>query len=174
MIGLDAEGSSLQGKLGGATRLQKFLYLLETEEEVQALDDGFKFEPYKAGPFSSKIYDSLEFLENLGYIKSEVVGESTSFESVEIKFEDLIGKEDDSSYSDSYVEKRFKLTEKGRSKIQSMLNSEEHQPTLNKIRKIKSNFSKYSLRDLLYYVYKKYPGMTTESEVKKQVLKRGF
>jgi hypothetical protein len=67
LIGLD-ETPSASG-LGGLTRIQKLLYLLETEEKIRPSGDGFKFEAYKAGPYSPRIYDDLEFLENLNFIK---------------------------------------------------------------------------------------------------------
>ena len=76
MIGLGKDG--LDGELGDITRLQKLLYLLDVEENIQLSGSGFEFKPYKTGPYSSRLYDTLEFLENLGFIESEVVGESTA------------------------------------------------------------------------------------------------
>ena len=176
MIGIDKD--DLNGELGGMTRLQKLLYLLEVEEGVRASDDiGFEFKPYKAGPYSAKLYDSLEFLENFGFINSEVVGDSTNEEAVEVdalKFEYLLNPEEqEKNRSDAYVEKRFKLTIKGKEKVENLLNSQEYKPYVNKIREIKSRFGNYSLQDLLYYIYKKYPEMTTESEIRDRILKRG-
>lgn len=176
MIGLDKE--HLTGELGGITRLQKLLYLLENEENIQFSEGGFEFKPYKAGPYSSKLYDDLEFLENLGYIQSEIVGESTEAEAVEVdalNFEDLIGGGEDEEPvgpGDAYVERSFKLTKKGKEKVTELLNSSEYTPFVKGIRKIKSKFGNYSLKDLLYYVYKKYPKMTIESEIRDRVLRR--
>src|SRR5580692_2935505 len=67
LIGLN-ESSAEQG-LGGITRIQKLLYLLDAEEKIHPSGEGFNFEAYKAGPYSSRIYDDLEFLENLNFIK---------------------------------------------------------------------------------------------------------
>ena len=171
MIGINQD--NVLGELGGATRLQKLLYLLEAEEGIQASNTGFEFEPYKAGPYSSKLYDALEFLENLGFIESEITGESTQSEAAELNFENLI-EENDNFSDDYYVEKSFKLTRKGDDKVQKILRSEEYQPVVDKIRRIKSKFGRYSLRDLLYYVYTKYPRMVTESEIRDKILKRGW
>ncbi len=60
VIGADEDG------LNGITRLQKLLFLLEREEGLTRSGADFAFTPYKAGPYSSAIYDDLEFLENLG------------------------------------------------------------------------------------------------------------
>jgi hypothetical protein len=46
----------------------------------------------------------------------------------------------------------------------------EHEPIIDGIRKVKRKYGHYSLSDLLYYVYTKYPDMTTESEIKDKVL----
>jgi len=73
LIGLD-ESTAPEG-LGGITRIQKLLYLLESEEHICPSGEGFKFEAYKAGPYSPRIYDDLELLENLDYIRRSVKGE---------------------------------------------------------------------------------------------------
>ena len=173
MIGLGKD--DLEGELGGITRLQKLLYLLDVEENIQLSGTGFEFKPYKAGPYSSKLYDALEFLENLGFIESEVVGESTVEEISDMSFEDLISSDDDSPvFSDAYVERCFKLTPKGKEKIEHLVKSQQYKPFIERITRIKSKFGNYSLRDLLYYVYTNYPEMTTESDIKNRVLKRGF
>ena len=131
MIGLGKDG--LAGELGGITRLQKLLYLLDVEENILLSGCGFEFKPYKAGPYSSKLYDALEFLENLGFIESEVVGESTIEEIDDMNFEDLISSDDDSPvFSDAYVEKCFRLTQKGKDKIENLVNSQQYEPFIKK------------------------------------------
>jgi len=182
-IGLDVDGNLSDG-LGGITRLQKYLYLLEKEGNIRPTDDGFDFKAYKAGPYSSKLYDDLEFLENLGYIKGEVTAEATEEEATEIEqlsFEDLMGdgseKSDGECYdgfgaSDACEERRFCLTEMGRQKVEELLQNKEYEPVIDAVRKIKSRFNHYSLSDLLYYIYTKYPEMTVESEIKDKILRR--
>ena len=175
VIGLQEK--DILGELGGTTRLQKLIFLLEKEQNIKANEGQFEFIPYKAGPYASKIYDDLEFLENLGYIKSEIVGETTEEESKEIEalnFEDMIDLNDDErvGFSDAYLERSFKLTGKGQIKIKDLIKDKDYQPILNGIRKIKSKYGSYSLSDLLYYVYSKYPEMTTESEIKNKILRR--
>ena len=180
LIGLDAHGQGT-GSLSGLTRLQKFLFLLEREGHIQPTDKGFDFEPYKAGPYSSKVYDDLELLENLKLIRGEIAAESTLTESVDINhvsFDELIGgfeESADEAYgvapaSDAFEERRFALTEAGLEKIQKFLQDEQYKPIVDGIRRVKSKYSNYSLRDLLRYVYTKYPDMTTESEIIREVM----
>lgn len=177
-------GNELSEGLGGIARLQKFLFLLQREHDLKPSGDGFEFVAYKAGPYSSKLYDDLEFLENLGFIEAEVAGEATEPEVAEVDgliFEELIGVQADKSpgtpskrldTADAYDERRFTLSEKGRKRVEELLGSGSYEPVVDGIRKIKSKYGNHSLSDLLYYVYTIYPEMTTESEIKEKVLRR--
>jgi hypothetical protein len=193
LIGLDP--SSTEHGLGGITRIQKLLYLLDAEEKIHPSGEGFNFEAYKAGPYSSRIYDDLEFLENLNFIKrsgpsgddlgtgalstSAITSDSEQAE-VDLTFEELMGPEDVMApgadeiapTADSYEETRYMLTEDGKKKMEDLISRKEYRPFVDGIRKVKSRFAKYSLNDLLYYVYTRHPEMTTESEIKEKVLRR--
>ena len=186
MLSLRPDGDVGDG-LGGITRLQKYLFLLEQEEHIVPTSDGFGFKPYKAGPYSRKIYDDLELLENLGLIVSTENGEANQWEQIEIadlSFNHLMGDEANSlssesgdlaSTADSLQERKYTLTEKGRGFVSDLLAKPEWKPFAEGIRKVKSRFSRHSLQDLLYYVYTKYEaeGWTSESEIREQVLARG-
>lgn len=178
-IGKDETDIDIANGINGITRLQKFLFLLENENYIEKIDDGYQFEAYKAGPYSPTIYDDLEFLENLGLIKSETSGVATEEEAADMDFtfEELMDDEeltdDEIKTPDLYDEKRFRITEDGAAKVKAILQQKEFTPVVDGIRKIKSKFGHYSLDDLLYYVYTKYPDMTTESEIKDHVLRKG-
>jgi len=49
LLGVSEEEAVADG-INGITRLQKFLYLLEREENIKPEESGFEFIPYKAGP----------------------------------------------------------------------------------------------------------------------------
>ena len=185
LLMLGCGDNNLSDGVRGITRLQKLLFLLEREENLTASGDGFEFTAYKAGPYSSRLYDDLELLENLGMVKATVTSETTDPESVEIdmmSFEELMGDGaetlsdgravDGLAASDAYEEKAFELTPKGKEVVDKLLESDEYTPFVNGIRHVKSKYGHYSLNDLLYYVYTKYPAMTTESEIREQVLSR--
>jgi hypothetical protein len=74
--------------------------------------------------------------------------------------------------ADSYEDTRYALTEEGKKKVEELVSRQEYKPFVDGIRKVKSRFAKYSLNDLLYYVYTRHPEMTTESEIKEKVLRR--
>lgn len=186
---LGLEGTSVSAKgIGGITRLQKLLFLLWKEAGIQEVESGFEFRPYKAGPYSRKLYDELEWLENLGLIKSEVQGEATEAEAVELEelsFEQLMGDDahpfqddvsrSEASTADTFEERRFTLTNKGLKVVESLAAKPGSKPFTDGIRRIKSKFANYSLQDLLYHVYTKYEaeGWTSESEIRDNVLRKG-
>lgn len=179
LLGTPTSGDSGQG-VGGITRLQKLLFLLEKEGGLKPSGDGFEFAPYKAGPYSARLYDDLEFLENLGLISRRLSDSATELEAVEadFAFEDLINPEPESQEemvrptADVYEEHRFSLTAKGEARLQKLLATGQYTPLKKSIEAIKRKYGRYSLNDLLYYVYTNYPDMTTESEIKEKVLSR--
>jgi len=181
LLGCGEDGGVSEG-VRGITRLTKLLFLLEREGHVSPSDsdEGFDFKPYDAGPYSSRLYDDLELLENLGYLESRPAGESTDAEAADIDvldFDHLMGNEaasgdDPPAAPEAYEERQFLLTEKGRKKVEDLLATGRYQPVVDGIRKIKSRFGKHSLNDLLYYVYTRHDDMATESKIRDQVLKR--
>ena len=178
LVGLD-EDPERSGTVSGITRLQKYLFLLEREENIRPGAPGFGFEPYKAGPYSPTLYDDLELLENLGLIRAEGGAESTLTESTDIRrlsFEDVMGGFDELGVgeprADSFEERRFALTATGKERIEKLLRNPEFAQAVDGIRRVKSKYSGHSLRDLLRHVYRKFPDMTTESEIIDAVLGR--
>lgn len=187
LLGLDTSGVSERG-VSGITRLQKLLFLLWKEAGLAQVQEYFDFKPYKAGPYSRRLYDELEFLENIGLVRSEVAGEATDVEAAELEevsFEQLMGNDagpfvDVRSQSqamtpDAYEEKRFTLTAKGLQTVRRIIASGKFKVAEDGIRRIKTKFGNFSLQDLLYHVYTKYEaeGWTSASEIKQKVLSRG-
>src|SRR6266566_1830025 len=178
LLGTGSKSEVAEG-IGGITRLQKYLFLLEREGHIMPTGEGFEFSAYKAGPYSSRLYDDLEFLENLGLLSKKVSAEATEEEAsdVELAFQDLIEPEKeledrDTPEADAFEEYKFRLTAKGLNKLESLLKSGRYQPVADKIKRIKSKYGRYTLNDLLYYVYTNYPDMAVESEIKDKVLRR--
>jgi uncharacterized protein YwgA len=176
LVGLSDKGIP-NDSIAGITRLQKFLFLLEKECGLTPTKDGFEFQAYKAGPYSSKLYDDLELLENLDFLESEVEGDASEAEAAEVDlldFDQLMDSadEEEAKSADAYEERKFKLSKSGKDRINQLLTEDAYKPLADGIRKIKSKYGHHSLNDLLYYVYTKYPDMTTESEIRDQVLSR--
>ena len=165
--------------IGGITRLQKLIFLLEREEHLIPGPDGYSFVPYKMGPYSPALYDDLEFLENMGLLESEITAEATDYEAGEMEalsYDFLMSENTDESLAareDAYEERHYRLTQAGYKIAGELLEKSDVKPVVDKIRRVKSKYCNHSLSDLLYYVYTRYPEMATESEIKNTVLRRG-
>lgn len=149
----------------GITKVQKLLFLIEEETNFGHTyrdEITLDFEGYKMGPFSPEVYDEIEFLINLGAIKKEEI-EETATDSYEIK------EYDQEEGSEGLSGKKFKITDKGEKiarKLLDVVDEKQVQELEEKVEK----YNTMSLMQLLEYVYSEYPEMTTESEIKDQVL----
>lgn len=166
----------------GTTRLQKFLFLLEVEEHVKP-DQGesFNFTPYRFGPASKSLYDDLAFLVNLGLISKSNEPALETASSPADDFEELSASEllshatpveADDPESETEVEEAgtaaddavvYNLTEKGRAYIRD--NDLLASSAIPAIVRVKKKYGRYSLSEILRYVYTKYPAYATESEI---------
>lgn len=173
----------------GTTRLQKLLFITKQEARIDVEDDKLKFEPYKYGPVSKELYDDLEFLVNIGFIKKSK--DSSEFKQFNIndiekysakdflsdaslnldslKIDSMNDGIDENNKSETIEDSIvYKITEEGIKYINenNLANSVDY----NKIMEVNSKYGKYSLNSLLQYVYRKYPEYTTESDIKDDII----
>ena len=157
----------------GITRLQKYMFMAEQPELPDAdAPDSDGFQAYKFGPYSSGLYEDLEFLENLGLLTSApVAGASTdadawAAEETELSLDYLLGDDDEEAAKAEVQETRFQLTDEGRKLVEDKILHDSPDEVVEQIHRIKSKFASYSLRDLRRYVYTNYEQWTTASEIK--------
>jgi hypothetical protein len=171
---LYAKGASgkLSEPITGITRLMKLLFLLKKEGKV---DDAFKFEPYKMGPFSSEVYPEIEFLKNYPTPDSPLISTKSVDNNSEIYNPEQIKMIEDISFyeeeplSSKEINTEFNLTDLGKKIAVQLWDSTPAENRLE-IENIKTKYSSMTLKDLLRYVYKTYPDMTTKSEIKDQLI----
>lgn len=179
--------ANIENPLVGTTRLQKIVFLVENEKNIKGEDGSFDFKAYKFGPFSKKLSDDIEFLVNLGYLEKsgegQIVERNILLNDIEnLKAEDFLScssngegvfdeadtenQEDVNTATDDSVV--YRITDKGIKYLQDskILNSND----ANQIIQIREKYGKRSLMELLQYIYLKYPGYTTESEIKDKIL----
>jgi hypothetical protein len=177
----------------GVTRLQKLLYLLKREYEIDKVSSNyFSFEPYKFGPYASQLYDDIAFLENLGFIESggkqlssspsrgenlplpplvgfgEHSASRADIEEARAGYDYLIGAERDELHEEDLQEKVFRLTSRGEEAVHSILEQitpRQRNTLISKLEEVKKRFAGLTLRQLLGYVYREYPESATESEI---------
>lgn len=144
-------------EVGGITKLQKLLFLLQEETSFMGRYEevSFDFKPYHYGPFSDEVYDAVEFLRYMGAI--ELLEEED--------LDDLRDEEDWGELSG----KRFVRTEKGE-KMSDGVSDALDEDLDTEFGDVIDEYADMPLEDLLEYVYKQYPEYAVDSEIKDRVL----
>jgi hypothetical protein len=158
------------GKIGegipGTTRILKLLFIAARELNVDALvRTPYRFVPYRFGPFAPDLYSDIEVLVGCGLVKREELDESG--EPV-IRRDETI----DEGLEYNGLTTLYRLTRKGRPFAAALLAAAlRRQPNVQAgLEVVKRECGSLSLRELLRYVYSRYPEYATESEILKKVL----
>jgi len=169
--GAVSEGMSVPEPIEGITRLEKLLFLLKKEGgflRSAPPEVDFNFLPFRMGPWAAEVYDEVDFLESLGLVEKSVEGAgdpSDEAHDMELFSEALIGKYQRKDLPAPSGTERFSLTEAGLAKAREIWATlpDAEKDTIIDIRR---RFGRMNLRQLLRYVYNKYPEYTAESEIK--------
>lgn len=156
-------GKDPQGYLEGVTRLEKLVFLLERETPVRDwLTENADFRSHKFGPFSSKIYQAADTLAAADMIRDSAKKADTSedtWEAANVLLDEV----------DPYTTRTFELTEQGQRYYNALL-SELPATAEDTLANFKRRFGKLPLRQLVRYVYERYPEFTDKSEIRDQIL----
>lgn len=125
------------GIIKGNTQFQKLMFLLNFEYNI---DTRYVFEPWKYGPYCEILSYDVDTLTEYGYIYHEKK-EQTEGEKIN----------------------RYQLTEYGE---QCLLEHEINQSVESIIEDLCQTFGNLALRELIEYIYEKYPKYTIKSEIK--------
>lgn len=163
---LNAPGQS--GRTGeavlGITRLLKLLFVAQHELDAAALfSRSYAFVPYKFGPFSGAVYDDVSVLIRAGLVKRvELDDDGEVHRSADID-EELPG---------NGANVLYRLTRKGREFARALEApaAAKRRNVLPGLRVVKTQFASLPLRELLRYVYTRYPEYATESEILGRIL----
>ena len=149
----------------GATRLQKLFFLLREGEGPKKLVEQARemgFQPYKMGPFSIELRDTVTELEAADILKTE-------------RLSYVIPDDRDASYDDlgdvrsqDVSSVRYGLTDFGLRVGRALwvsLDKDQQQDLIV----FKRFFNGLSLRQLLIFTYEKYPQYTTHSTIRDQL-----
>lgn len=154
------------GRLNGITRLEKLVFLLEQENDIgKLLTEAPEYESHNFGPFSKKVYEAVDMLEAAGLLRRRTVSAGSAEDTWESQ--DVLGTEDVAQYA----ERQFELTDDGKRYYQALL-KEMPRGTERKLQQFKQAFATMSLRQLLRYVYERYPQYTDKSIIRRQVMGR--
>lgn len=161
---LGAPGLDRRGELQGITRLEKLIFLAERETPIRRwVTERADFRSHRFGPFSSKVYRAVDQLVAAGLIQdSKAVSDSSedSWEAGHV----VIG-----SDAEPYITRDFELTQVGERYYDALLRDlpEGAESTLQAF---KSEFAPLPLRQLVRYVYQRYPEYTDQSEIRDDIL----
>ena len=156
---------SLKNKICGITRLEKMIFLLQEETDIsQVLAELFTFEPYDFGPYSSQIYDSIELLKSLDFVREERVHTGSSFDLLETRSFTVPEGVDEEAY-----ERNFILTERGK-KVANLLITRLSEGQKEKFTSIKEKYGRLPLSQLIRYVYRTYPEFAERSKIRGRYL----
>jgi uncharacterized protein YwgA len=155
----------------GNTRMDKLMFLLEKETTLRKYIRDFKFDAYNFGPYSSELFDSVQALVNAGLVKAETGTVEKKSESeeyldeadryqIEIQMEDNIETQKNPT--------TYSLTPQG-GIVASALWHSLSQSEQTELTTIKKRFNSINLRELLRYIYRKYPESANKSLIRDQV-----
>ena len=128
------------GELRGRTRLQKLVFLTQSEGAREVSENLFDFVPHRYGPFSRQLDAYVVAAKNLALLVEEPYEVETSYGKV-------------SGY-------RFRLTRRGERELHVIMD-QVNTVLADRIRQIVSAFGKMDMKDLLEYVYDRYPNMAS-------------
>lgn len=173
LVLLYARGKKAHETIAGITKLEKLVFLLAQETSLgKLIDQNFTYEPYHFGPYSAEVLDNIEALGELGLVRTSAVP-SRSYVEESDRYQ--VGVQVNESDADSSeVDQKgnmevFDLTDDG-IKVAEVLFSSLDKQQQQEVSQLKGRFNSLSLRQLLRYVYKKYPQSTTESKIRDYVL----
>lgn len=159
-------GKERPGYVEGVTRLEKLIFLLERETPVQDwITEKADFTPYRFGPFSSQVYQAADTLAAAGMIRDS----ASEAADVEDRWESLTALMDERDV-DPYTTRTFELTERGQRYYRALI-SELPPEAENVLQDFKTRFARRPLRQLVRYVYERYPEFTDQSEIRDDILR---
>ncbi len=165
--------------IAGRTRLVKMLFLFRKEALKEfrkgtaiTEENFYDFFPWNFGPFSSQVYDDLNFFELRGFVARDATEEETIPESAAEWAMWLSSSQPDSSDDEisEYSEETFALTEKGLNFVEANLRPLLVPAQIKLLREFRARLEATPLRAILKYVYETYPDQIVKSTIREQVI----
>ena len=152
----------------GVTRVQKLFFLLQQKEyapdELAEVARKYEFEPYKMGPFTGQLQTELDELQSAGIVRME---------RLKYWLRDDSDPQDGAAEAGSLQRRvescRFSLTVDWGEQIAKDLWAGLTPGQRQGLSKFKSFFNSLSLRQLLIFVYEKFPKYAVKSTIKDQL-----
>ncbi len=162
----------------GSIRLVKMMFLFEMEVVELLKKNGldteniqYGFYPYNFGPFSKDLYEQIELFKNIKFIRETNINEQEDMGEInfeETPFIDEIWQEEDYASDNKYMQ--YKLDYKGIEFVDQELINKLNNGQKKLLENFKTQITSTPIKQILYYVYSKYPQFTKNSLIKNEVL----
>lgn len=163
LLGAPSDSSAQSDRIEGITRLEKMLFLLERESDVSGLlTEDAEFRPDNFGPFSVKVYHQVDVLAAAGLVTDSSALSNSTEDTWESNV--VLGLD-----PDPYATRDITLTPLGKRYYQRLL-QDLPEGTEEELSDLKDRFGGLPLRQLVRYVYKRYPEFTGKSIIRESVL----
>lgn len=167
LLGAPGRTERSRGRVDGVTRLEKLLFLLEKETPAASwLLESADFQAHKFGPFSAKAYREIDTLVAAGLVEDS--GRITDSTEDSWEQRNIIG----GRPADPYATRDFALTDRGEQYYKALL-KELPADAEGEVSELKSRFGTVPLRQLVRYVYERYPTFTEKSLIRDEILGTG-
>lgn len=149
------------------TYIEKMLFLLKEEAGFAISDYTFKSDDY--GPCAGEMYDDLELLSDLNIIRTQ----QGPLDIID-KLDDEIHEQSANEFEQALEIKikktlYYDLTKTGK-KVAAKLYKELNEDEKSRLNYVKHEFGSFPLRDIIRYIYNKYPELTDKSKIRKKIL----
>lgn len=163
----------------GAIRLEKMMFLFNMEIASALKDIGLEsnnlpeFIAYNYGPFSKDVYEQIELFKGIKFIQVVDLKAKEEFAEVdeleEMSFDDGMSNNGYQLKSDGNYYK-YSLLKLGENYVREKILPNISKEQLELLERFKKKITSLYPRELLKYVYSKYPDFTTKSLIIDEVL----
>lgn len=166
----------------GAVRLTKMMFLFNKQIVPALKKEGLdsknlpEFIAYNYGPFSKDLYEQVELFSGINFIQVKDLNEKEDMSSVDNFIEkefvdECYEDEDETKTENNYWE--YCITDVGSGFVETELLTQITDRQLKLLSQYKKKITDMSIKQLLHYVYTRYPEYTERSIIKDEVLKNG-
>lgn len=166
----------------GAVRLTKMMFLFNEQIAPALKKEGLdneklpNFIAYNYGPFSKDIYEQIELFSSIDFIQVQDLFEAEEMSNVdnivEKEFIDECYEDEEETKSESNFWE-YRITELGSGFVEDELLPKITDKQKNLMEQYKKKITEMPIKQLLYYVYTRYPEYTEKSMIKDEVLNNG-
>jgi uncharacterized protein len=158
MLAAPTRIAAAREQVDGILRLEKLVFLALKESGNQLPEEvalAYDYYAYHFGPYSKQVYEAVDVLEEAALLtEAKELGADTLDELEEVQ----------SGAADRQgVKRHFSLTEDG--KAVANLLAGQHPEVVEALSHIKDEYGNMPLRQLIRYVYSKYPEYTSRSKI---------